>query len=308
MADQRPPPDAAANNGGGDAAQPPPANDAEINAGAAFNPRIPLPTLRENCAEAYFMSLEFWFAACGQASDARKYHTVLAQIPLEKLPELSTVIAATPPAGKYDYIKTALIRHFAESQSRRLQRVLSEMPLGDKKPSQLYHDMARVAGNALGETALRDLWAQRLPPFTQTAVVASNGTLAECLATADRVNETVGRRHNQVTNVETESSNNAELTRVARQVDELCRRFNEKFSQSNHQSRSRNHSRSRSQNRNNSGQRNDQASGADPSGLCWYHAEHGRKAKKCREPCIWARPTSTSAAATSTPPPNANQN
>lgn len=62
---------AAANDGGGDAAQPPPANDAEINAGAAFNPRIPLPVLRENCAEAYFMSLEFWFAACGQASDAK---------------------------------------------------------------------------------------------------------------------------------------------------------------------------------------------------------------------------------------------
>lgn len=298
--------DAIPNNGAGDAAQQQQAaENAEINANSTF-PRIPLPTLVEGAADAYFLSMEFWFAASGVTSDLRKFNTVLAQVPPTKLQELATIIAATPANDKYEYIKAALIKHFADSQARRLQRVLSEMPLGDLRPSQLYHNMARVAGNALGETALRDLWASRLPPFTQAAVVAATGNLAEVLATADRVNDSLALRQNQVANIAPEpqpqpNAQIADLARLIQQIDETFRRFRDEIPR---ERGGRNRSReNRPRTRGNSRQRADQAGSNDNNGLCWYHAEFGRQAQNCREPCVWAR---TNAAAAPAPAAGSN--
>lgn len=88
---------------------------------------------------------------------------------------------------KYTYIRTQLIEYFADSQQRRLQRVLSDMPLGDLKPSQLFNEMKRVAGNSLGEAVLLDLWATRLPPHAQAAVIASRGDAADKITIADAI-------------------------------------------------------------------------------------------------------------------------
>lgn len=273
-------------------------------------PRIPLPTLVEGAADAYFLSIEFWFAASGVTNDVHKFNTVLAQVPPTKLQELSAIIAAAPAVEKYEYIKAALIKHFADSQARRSQRVLSEMPLGDLRPSQLYHNMARVAGNALGETALRDLWAARLPPFTQAAVVAAVGNITEILATADRVHDSLGLRQNQVANVTPEPPNaqsTPDLARLIQHIDETFRRFREEFPRErSSRGQSRDNSRGRNRSRNNSRQRGEQANGTDNNGLCWYHAEFGRQAKKCCEPCVWSRPTTSNTATPISPASNNN--
>lgn len=291
----------------------PPRNDAEVNANSVY-PRIPLPTLIEGAVDAYFLSIEFWFAASGVTNDTRKFNTVHAQVPPTKLQELASIVNAAPAANKYEYIKAALIKHFADSQARRLQRVLSEMPLGDLRPSQLYHNMARVAGNALGETALRDLWAARLPPFTQAAVVAASGTTTEVLATADRVHDSLGLRQNTVANIVPAApppSNVSDVARLIQHIDETFRRFRDDLSRERGRSQSRDNPRGRTHNRSQSRNRNqpqrNTAADNDPSGLCWYHAEFGRQAKKCREPCVWIRPSSTRTA-TPPPPPSSGTN
>lgn len=296
MSDEGPIP----NNGDG----PQPNQDGiEINANSVY-PRIPLPTLTEGAADTYFLSMEFWFAASGVTSDSRKYNTVLAQVPPTKLQELATIIAAAPAVNKYEYIKKALIKHFADSQTRRLQRVLSEMPLGDLRPSQLYHNMARVAGNAIGESALIDLWAARLPMISQASVVASTLPIAERLETADRVHESIALRENQVANVAPDTPTGTEMQRLIQHIDETFRRFREELprergNRSNTRENSR--SRNRSRNRNYEHQRGNQPANNDTNGLCWYHAEFGRQAQKCREPCVWGRST---APTTATQPTN----
>lgn len=271
-----------------DNGNPPPEN--EINANSSY-PRLPIPPLTENAVEAYFMSLEFWFAASGVTNDLRKFNTVMAQVPPTKLLELTAILNEAPAVGKYEYIKLQLIQHFTDSQTRRLQRVLSEMPLGDKRPSQLYHDMARVAGTALGETALRDLWAARLPPYTQTAVVAERGTIAEVLQTADRVNESLGLRNNQVAGVEPRAPQTTELAELVQQINETFRRFTNEFARERwSRSRSRDQSHTRSPSRNSRSNTPDTF-----NGVCWYHHTHGRHATKCRSPCSWKQSTSSTA-------------
>ena len=67
------------------------------------------------------------------------------------------VIASMPLNDRYEYVKAKIINHFADSEQRRLNRLLSELPLGDRKPSELFYEMKRVAGSTLGEAAVKSL-------------------------------------------------------------------------------------------------------------------------------------------------------
>lgn len=287
--------------------------DGEINANSVY-PRIPLPTLIEGAVDAYFFSMEFWFAASGVTNDTRKFNTVLVQVPPTKLLELNAIIAAAPANDKYAYIKAALTKHFADSQTRRLNRVLSEMPLGDLRPSQLYHNMARVSGTSLGESALIDLWASRLPHITQAAVVAHTGAIAERLETADRVHESIALRQNQVAVVAPAAPTPDVFERLIQHIDEKFRRFRdelprERRSRDNSRSNSRASSRSRTRSRA-SNQRGESQSqhNSDSSAYCWYHAVFGREAQKCREPCAWSRSAPTNNASPQPATSNNNTN
>uniref|UniRef100_A0A2M4B031 Uncharacterized protein n=1 Tax=Anopheles triannulatus TaxID=58253 RepID=A0A2M4B031_9DIPT len=61
------------------------------------------------------------------------------------------------------------------------------MALGDQKPSQLYHEMCRVAQNSVSDQLLLDLWAARLPVGVQHIVIANQGATAEKITIADAV-------------------------------------------------------------------------------------------------------------------------
>lgn len=255
-------------------------------------PRLNPPNMADTNIETYFMSLEFWFAASGIGAqhDSRRYNIVMAQVPPKKLTELRSIIEATPANDKYAYIKTKLIEYFADSQQRRLQRVLSDMPLGDLKPSQLFNEMKRVAGNSLGEAVLLDLWATRLPPHAQAAVIASRGDASDKITIADAiVDSMVLRKINAVDyNVQnaamaapkaiTESAIDP-IQELKREIAELSRRFEKVMS-------GQEHSRARSRSRSRGGEKQIPRRERDSStGPCWYHRTFGSNAKKCRKPC-----------------------
>lgn len=268
-------------------------NDARILAGSAY-PRLPIPTLTETGIDAYFMSLEYWFLASGVTNDSRKFNTVMAQVPPTKLIELRPIINAVPIQGKYEYIKQSLTSHFADSQRHRLNRLLMDLPLGDKKPSQLYHEMLRTAGDTINEPVIRDLWASRLPNYAQAAVVASSGTADQVTKIADAIVESMGLksiREFAANACEAGSSTSSKQTPsydyLVNEIAEINKKFEKLFSE-----------RERTQNRHNSGQRTRSMSrhrASTPStnnnsqrssdSDCWYHAKFGDRARYCRSPC-----------------------
>lgn len=288
-------------------------NDARIHAGSAY-PRLPIPTMTESGIDAYFMSLEYWFLASGVTNDARKFNTVMAQVPPAKLIELRPIINATPNEGKYEYIKQSLTTHFADSQRHRLNRLLIDLPLGDKKPSQLYHEMLRTAGDTMNEPVIRDLWASRLPNYAQAAVVASSGTADQVTKIADAIVESMGLKSIRefATNAcEARSSTSSKQTpsydHLVSEIAEINKKFEKLFSE-----------RERTQNRHNSGQRtrslsrqrastpstNNNAQRSSDSD-CWYHAKFGDRARYCRSPC---RHKKTTHQAHANPAPSPTQN
>lgn len=170
------------------------------------------------------------------------------------------------------YVKEKIIEHIADSEQRRLNRLLSELPLGDKKPSELYFEMKRVAGNTLGDAALKGLWAKRLPELAQPVVAASTGSPAEFTKIADSVVDAMSP--SKINQVRVQSSN--EIDELRAEIAELSKQF-DKFS-TRSRSRTRNVQRNRSKSR---PAYNNEATGFE----CWYHKKYGLNAHKCRSPC-----------------------
>ncbi|XP_052868004.1 uncharacterized protein LOC128273970 [Anopheles cruzii] len=109
--------------------------------------------------EGYFLSLEYWFVAAGlpATQDLRRFHFVMAKVPPHVLQEFKIKWEQAPTSSKYEYARKVHTEHNSEYQQRHLQRVLSEMTLGNQKPSQLCNEMLRVAKDAISEELLMNL-------------------------------------------------------------------------------------------------------------------------------------------------------
>ncbi|XP_049308594.1 uncharacterized protein LOC125777534 [Bactrocera dorsalis] len=249
-----------------DVEQPPPQNTP---------PRIPLPAMSEDSIEAYFYSLEFWFEASRAYSDTAKFNIVLASVPPEKLLEMRTLIDDTPATDKFSYIRRRIIENFAESQQRRLQRVLKELPLGYRRPSDLYNEMRRTAGTTLSESLLHDLWVSRVPPYAQAAIIGTSvHHITECLSLKDG---------GQIFEVRSESQPQGELSDIRYEIAALSKTVGQLMRnvKSTGQQRSRSTSRGRPVIQH-------------TSNFCWYHAKFGANSTKCRQPCSFTPVSSPS--------------
>lgn len=266
-------------------------------AGTSAYPRIPIPSMTEAGIENYFASMEYWFLASGVTNDARKFHTIMAQVPPSKLPELRVILEKLPDDKQYDYIKNKLTEHFAESQQRRLQRLLSDLPLGDMRPSLLFHQMVRLAGSTVSEQVIRDLWATRLPAHAQAAVVASSGSIEEVLRIADAIVESMDLRtvraiDQPANRAEIDSENSSTTHRsicaLREEIAVLTRRFSQAWPQ---QQRRERPSRSGSREPNNNRYRSNTPARKvhDEDNECWYHEKYGSRARLCRSPCRFKR-------------------
>ncbi|XP_075162744.1 uncharacterized protein LOC142235374 [Haematobia irritans] len=239
--------------------------------------RLPLPVLSSSNIESWFVTMDFWFTASGISADRQKTATVLAALDPSVISQLTDVIAAMPQVERYEYIRSKIIEHFADSEQRRLNRLLSELPLGDRKPSELYHEMKRVAGTTLGEAALKSLWIKRLPDVVQPVVAASTGPASEFTKIADSIVDAVSTSHIRAVS----SSSHDPMEEIRAEIASLNKRF-EKLTT---RSRSRNRAAQSRTRYKSSGNESRQIRNSPTDAECWYHQRHGRSARRCRSPC-----------------------
>lgn len=161
------------------------------------------------------------------------------------------------------------------------------MPLGDKKPSLLYHDMVHAAQNAMSESALLDLWYTRLPESVASSAMTITSSTLDKLRMADITFENWQLRSTHAVNAASSSSS---ASRATPDLEKLFAQFAKWMSdnQSSNQRNSRPRERSKSQNRQKreatpSGKRRDES--LEQFDDCWYHRSFGNKATNCRKPC-----------------------
>lgn len=137
----------------------------------------------------WFIQLESQFELTGITADTTKYNHVVSAIDTSILTQIADFVSSPPATDKYPGIKNRLITIFSESSEKRLRKLLSEITLGDQKPSQLLNEMSRLGGTAVPHDMLKTLWMQHLPTQIQSVLTASNDTLSNFAQMADKIAE-----------------------------------------------------------------------------------------------------------------------
>lgn len=268
----------------------------EVNTAGIATVTASRTKLPDFCAEQvsfWFWQVESAFIAGNIRSDSAKYHTIIGQLPTKTMFKLSDLRTTPPATGQmYETLKKRIIEEFSDSEETKISKLLSEMPLGDRKPSQLLAEMrSRSADTAVNDKLLHRLWSKNLPPTIRTILSADDAIELNAAAKmADRMMETMQNgtsfAHaiampsptpnaiNEVMPVHSKPSD--PMVQLQQQISELTKEIRELRT-------------SRSLNNTNSSNRS-QTPHRDTSNkkefdYCWWHHKHGANAQKCKEPC-----------------------
>jgi hypothetical protein len=249
--------------------------DEEI--GAVTEKHLKLTTFPKTHPDLWFVQTELQFKRHNISSEKIKFSYVVGVLDIEVLAEVSDIVLdhetlQTP----YTDLKKRLINIYQDSKEKKLRKLLTDLDLGDKKPTALLREMKRLGGANAPDALLKSIFLEHMPPNIRVILASSTDTLQNLAEMADKIQETVGPQPSISAVSQTselEKLIQSMETRLGARIDALEQR----------QSRSRRRSpspydrsfRPRSQSRN----RN------DDDGLCWYHYRFGKKAKKCAKPC-----------------------
>ncbi|GFW34180.1 helitron_like_N domain-containing protein [Trichonephila clavipes] len=238
-------------------------------------------------------NVRLWIAQCdhaftfsGISSDDTKYSALVANLDAETLSYVSDIVLSPPNSDKYHTLSQRLITQFSDSDTQKIKKLLTDLQLGDEKPSHLLRKMKELSNGQLQDDFLQSLWLQRMPPHIQTVLSASSEPLDKLAIIADKVSEVVGASSTicAATTVPPPSQSSScsaqptmdslarQIQELSLQVAELIRERNSSRHQRYSSDRRRSHSRSRSVNRG--------------SGICYYHRRYKEQARKCVSP--WA--------------------
>lgn len=175
--------------------------NAQIN---SANEKVKLPEFVEENTDLWFWQVEAQFEAAGliprgntaqqHAIDKKRYMTIIGQLPTRIMYKLSDLRENPPAAGAmYNTLKNRITKEFADSTQTKITRLLGEMVLGDRKPSQLLAEMRTKSANTpVNDDLLRELWQRSLPQEVRAILsAADNISLAQSATQADRIMETI---------------------------------------------------------------------------------------------------------------------
>lgn len=257
-------------------------------------PRLVTPTFMPEEIDNWFYLLESYFAASNILSDQTKFDTVRSQFPISRLRELRPLAEASmqqPRGTRYEHLKANLLNVLQESQQRRLRQILEDMPLGDKKPSQLYHDLVYSAQNAISESALLDLWYTRLPESVASSAMITNTSTLDKLRMADVTYDNWQLRNSSSSKSASVFKINSKKTGDTQtDLQDMFQQFNNWMLNNGNVRNSRSRERSRSRSRQYQPRTNSQNSRRNDHSIeqfndCWYHRTFGIKATNCKKPC-----------------------
>ncbi|KAF9405731.1 hypothetical protein HW555_013650 [Spodoptera exigua] len=124
--------------------------------------------------------IRLWFAqfeaimSPQKKGDQAMFELVVGHLERQDLDEISDIILHPPERERYEALKNRLLQVYEESEQRQVQRLLSEMELGDLKPSQLLRRMKNLAADNISDAALRIMWTNHLPQSVRAVLAVSD--------------------------------------------------------------------------------------------------------------------------------------
>lgn len=216
--------------------------------------------------------------------DDTKFNIVVSKLTKEVIQQVTDLLVDPPEQQKFEALRTRLLQIYEESESRRIQKLIGEMELGEQKPSQLLRRMKDLARGKIPDETLRILWQGHLPQSARAVLAVSEAADIERLSViADKILETTRPAHmSEVSQVSTNISDRimAEIAKINVRLNNIDRERSRsrQRSESNHRTSQR--TRSNSQRR----------TPRSPDWLCFFHFRFRERANKCVKPCAWKTP------------------
>lgn len=236
---------------------------------------LKLPPFWPNDPALWFAQVEAQFATRNITVEKTKFDYVIASLQPEFATEVRDLILSPPADNPYAALKKALVDRTAASEQRRLQQLLTEEELGDRKPSQLLRRMFQLLGDKAAGTEksfIRELFLQRLPVHVRMVLASTPATVTteELASLADKIVEVAAPSVSAIPSSQGFAADISDLKSEITQLKQLVVS----------QSRGR-PARSRARTPTPS------PPTALSQDLCWYHQKFGQTARKCKQPCSW---------------------
>ncbi|XP_054709024.1 uncharacterized protein LOC129218727 [Uloborus diversus] len=225
----------------------------------------------------WFLQLEAQFRRAKITSDETKFDLVVSSIEAEILAQVTDILVTPPPNNKYYAIKDRLISTFADSESQRTQKLLTQIELGDRKPSILLCEMRNLADQKVSENFLKTLFLQRLPMDMRSILSVSNDDLNKLATMADKIWDLRSPNNYNLASVSHTNVSMVTLESLQKQITDL-RILVENLNKRGRSSARRQHSGK-------SHSKSDSRKPSDQHGICYFHSKFGDKAYKCLQPC-----------------------
>ena len=242
----------------------------------------------------WFSILEKYFGVAGISHDDEKALALRRFLDPHYLAKIKDTVTSLPATGQYDKLKSELIRALTESDSAKVEMLVEREEMGDRKPSQFYNDLKKLASPLASDEFILILWRNRLPDRIREVLTAVDDTSIEKLTrTADKIYEACNRNgqraHKVVTIAESPASHEDKTDALAaavtsRVLDGMKAMRIDGHRRPRRRSNSLTRPRRRSRSRDNPRQ----------DGMCFYHARFGDRAMKCNAPCKWKSGNDTS--------------
>lgn len=243
-----------------------------------------------------------WFISFeAVTNDLKKGQAQLAQMVIAKLEkqdieQIADLLQNPPATDQYNVLKNRLISSYEESDSRQLQKLLTDIELGDQRPTQLLRRMKTLAGNKVPDSTLRMMWTNHLPPHVRSVLAVSETfstqtALDELALLADKMME--NGPSSQVAAVEHRSppTQNPDTQFLVEEIRKLSLEVAALRNNQQNQDSRRSYQRNRSFNRQDG---NNRSRSQTPSPYCYYHRRFGAEAYRCTTPCTFKRENQTS--------------
>lgn len=225
-----------------------------------------VPSLRPHRIVLWFAVLEAQFKTARITIDTTKFAPLIGSFEGQYLGQVEDIVINLPSTGRYEKLRSELIRRVADSDGTRVRKMLEYEEIGGRTPFQFYQDLKKLATPSTPDDFVLTLWRSRLPAHVQHILPASEDTEAENLTRmADRIHETRSVK-GRIAAVEAERTEGERQNRGSDQMQDLVCRLIERMDASR---RRRSRSRERTQ----------------PSRLCCCHETFRNCARKCRTPC-----------------------
>lgn len=240
------------------------------------------PPFCRNDPSLWFIQLDAQFKLGSITADETQFYTAISALESEVLQSVRDIILNPPLTDKYKSLKEKLIAVYTESETVKIKQLLQDLQLGDMRPSQLLSKMSDLSAGNLTDNILKTLWMNRLPANMQAILAASSEPLVKLAEIADKIHELA-----TPVQIHAVQASGPSVAALQAQIDDLSKQVAKLLAiQTQPPQRNRSASRGRYHQRSSSRKRYD----SPPPGICFYHHNFGKKAKKCSPPCRFNDP------------------